>query len=208
MHDKNIKITLKEETKTIALNNLIKGQSKICWAYFGLSTEYLIILNWIKELLKDYEIEVTIAGNENNFVKVNDKKWFSESGNEWLEKKEFKTSLSKPHVIETYLGWINTKPIIKNQINNNKIGALILKNQVPNKYLTIKQEENARRFLKSCGCKEIIKNPENLEDVSAVAGTESPEIWYAAYKGYPVAMNKDDIGFNLMKRLNSKISTI
>ncbi len=188
--------------------SLAKGKNKILWGYFGMCDEYLIILSIIKDFLKIYdpEVSITIACKTNPFVEGISEEEFKSSGDNWIQKIEFKTSASKPHPIETYISWLPIKiPSVKPKKGN---GLIITEYKPTARKLSPEQIRQSERFLEKFGLIPVLSANPNFSEINeaqAMAGIESPAIWHATKCGKPVAVPEYSVGLGLITKLGGKI---
>lgn len=172
----------------IGFADLVAGRDRILWGYFGLCQEYHTIMDWVKSAIP---LSVTIAKTKSEF---------ESSGEDWLDKREFKTSPVKPHSIDEYLSGLDLSSIKPILLKRYTVGLIVRHAPHPGGDLTDQQIRSAGEFLKRHGLTPIVSD-QLTDEVGAVAGVESPCIWKAARLGLPVAMPERSVGYELAKKI-------
>lgn len=187
---------------------LAKGKNKILWGYFGLCDEYPIILSLIKESISFPEISITIASKPNKWVETVSEEEFRSAGEDFMQKIEFKTSPSRPHVFETYTSGLNIKNRQSLTPQPGNLGLLIIENSITRQKLTPEEIKKSENFLLKFGLK-VVKLDEvvTIDHVGAVAGVEHPVIWAAIRGRKPTIVPENSVGLNLLTKFGANVIT-
>ncbi len=208
-------ITLKQSQAVppAKFTSLAKGRNKVLWGYFGLCDEYPIILSLLKNFLltSHPEVTVTIAGRDEA------KKWtedlmgeaeFNSSGEDWLDKTEFKTSPAPPHSVVNYARNFPIKSSQPHPPRSGKCGLIVTSNSNTARKLTPDQINQSEKFLSKYGLHPVQctnPDPDLVRESGAVAGVEHPAVWDAVRDGKPVIVPEYSVGLDLLTKFGAML---
>lgn len=181
---------------------------KICITYFGLCDEYLILLAWMRESVKD--VEVTIAGRNTEWISddslVMTEEEFRKSSNRWSVVCDVKVNPSRPHSLYQFTEGIEF--VKKPARSAGNIFSISPFSEFPTRNMDKSQvdvyvaEARRRGYAPAVLDRSmpVKAQKEIINSSAAVVGVESPALFYAARNGIKTILVDNGIGSDLYKK--------